>query len=250
MEIITSQDNKKIKNIVKLKQKKYRDEQARYLVEGYKNVLDSVAARSDLVDFVILSESAYNSVGEKFTGVPCVVAADHVFDKISDTQNSQGVACVNKIVKPDGLPKAERCVYLDRIRDPGNVGTILRSAVASGYDVVLDNCADMYSPKVVRSAMSAVVKCRAYEGVSISELKKSGYEIVVADMNGDSVFTAEHSDKYCVVIGNEAEGVSSEISAAADRLLCIPQENIESLNAGVAAGIMMFALRYVKTCRD
>lgn len=246
MEIITSQDNKKIKNIVKLKQKKYRDEQKLYLIEGYKNVLDSVTARSDLLDYVILSESAYKTVGELFIEYPCVVVTDAVFGKFSDTETSRGVACINKIVMPTGLPKSDRCILLDRVRDPGNVGTILRSAVACGYDIVLNNCADMYSPKVVRSAMSAVVKCNAYEDIPVAALKKSGYEMIVADMHGDNVFTSKHSDKYCVVIGNEAEGVSRDIVSAADRLLCIPQENMESLNAGVAAGIMMFALRYAR----
>lgn len=244
MEIITSQDNKKIKNIIKLKQKKYRDEQKRYLVEGYKNVLDSVAARPELVDSIVLSESAFRARGEEFAEFACVVTSDIVFEKLSDTQNSQGVACVNIIAENSGMPSSDRCIYLDRVRDPGNVGTILRSAVASGYDVVLSGCADIYSPKVVRSAMSAVVKCNVYEDISINALKDRGYEIIAADMRGDSVFKAEHGDKYCVVIGNEADGVSADIIAAADRLLSIPQENIESLNAGVAAGIMMFALRY------
>lgn len=244
METIKSQDNKTIKNIAKLKLKKYRDECGEYIAEGFKNVLDTCAARPDLVVCVVMSESAYRKYGERFSEHKNIVVADDVFVKLADTESSQGIICVSKKPSFESASISEQCIFLDRVRDPGNVGTILRTAVACGYDVVLNNCADIYSPKVVRSAMSAVVKCKTYEHISVKELKKLGYEIIVADMSGESVFVSAHGTKYCVVIGNEAEGVSEEISKQADKLLSIPQENMESLNAGVAAGVMMFALKY------
>ena len=243
MEIITSFDNKTVKRIGKLKQKKYREEYGEFFVEGYKNVLDTCAASPNLVKYVVLSESAYGKFCEEFSDYETVVMADNVFDKIAETQNSQGVLSVNSI--PDRVfPRAKACVLLDRVRDPGNVGTILRTAVACGYDVVVNNCADIYSPKVVRSAMSAIVKCNIGSDIAPSELKAHGYELIVADMRGENVFFAKHSDKYCIVVGNEAEGVSEQIKNFADKLLAVPQENIESLNAAVAAAVMMFALKY------
>ncbi|MBD5132316.1 MAG: RNA methyltransferase [Clostridiales bacterium] len=241
MEIITSTDNKTVKRLNKLKQKKYRDEYGEFFVEGYKNVLDTCAAGAE-VRYVVLSQSAYRAFGEKFADHSVVVLGDGLFDKITETQNSQGVLCVCA-ASPSAFPQNNRVVLLDRVRDPGNVGTILRTAVAFGYDVVLNNCCDVYSPKVVRSAMSAVVKCRIGRDISPDKLKRSGYELIVADMDGENITSANCADKYCIVIGNEADGVSDEIMKLADKKISIPQDNIESLNAAVAAAIMMFELK-------
>lgn len=243
MEIITSPDNKTVKRIGKLKQKKYRAEYGEFFVEGYKNVLDTCSAAPELVKCVVLSASAYAKFGDKFSDCETVVVEDGLFDKLTETENGQGVLSINAIPK-SAFPRANACILLDRVRDPGNVGTILRTAVACGYDVVANNCADIYSPKVVRSAMSAIVKCNIGTDIDTAELKAHGYELIVADMHGENVFAAEHSDKYCIVIGNEAEGVSEDIIQSADRRLSVPQENIESLNAAVAAAVMMFALKY------
>lgn len=243
MEIIVSADNKTVKRIGKLKQKKYRDETGEYFAEGYKNVFDTFSARPELVRSIVMSESAFRSDGSEFSPFSPTVLSDRLYEKITETESARGVLA---IVRKDELsfPEKNRCVLLDRVRDPGNVGTIIRTAVACGYDVVLNDCADVYSPKVVRSAMSAIVNCGISSEIPCARLKSSGYEIIVADMKGDNIFEAEKPDKYCVVIGNEGDGVCGEILACADRLLSIPQENIESLNAAVAAGIMMFGLRY------
>lgn len=243
MEVIKSADNRTVKHIAKLKDKKYRDEYGEFFAEGYKNVIDTVAVRSDLVKNVVLSESAYSEFGEEFTDFSVTVLADNVFDKITDTKSCQGVLAVIK--KPQAaMPKQECCILLDRVRDPGNVGTILRTAVACGYDVVLNNCSDVYSPKVVRSAMSAVVKCNIGMDILPEEIKKAGYSLIVADMKGDNVFGEKIDGKYCIVVGNEAEGVSEQIKSQADKLLSLPQSNMESLNAAVAASVMMFVLKF------
>ncbi|MDE6200863.1 MAG: RNA methyltransferase [Clostridiales bacterium] len=243
MEIIKSADNRTVKHISKLKDKKYRDEYNEFFAEGYKNVLDTVTARPELVKSVVLSESSYADCGEKFCDFNTVVIADNVFDKITDTKTCQGVLCVMQ--KPKSvLPKSDCCIMLDRVRDPGNVGTILRTAVACGYDVMANNCADVYSPKVIRSAMSAAVKCNIGVDISVDDIKKSGYSLIVADMHGENVFKSNCGGKYCIVVGNEAEGVSDEIKAQADKLLALPQSNMESLNAAVAAAVMMFVLKF------
>lgn len=243
MEIIRSADNKTVKHINKLKIKKYRDKYDEFIAEGYKNVLDTCKAKPKLVKYVVFGETAYAKYGAEFGELPAVVVDDKLFAKLAETQSSQGVLSVHK--KPNAVfPKSEACILLDRVRDPGNVGTVLRTAVACGYDVVLNNCADAYSPKVVRSAMSAVVKCNIGIDIEPSALKKAGYSIIVADMYGKNVFEAAHVDKYCIVIGNEADGVSHDIADIADASLCVPQSGIESLNAAVAAAVMMFALKY------
>lgn len=249
MEVITSFNNAFVKRIAKLAQKKYRDECGEFLVEGYRNVSDTAGFAPKSVHAVILSLSAYETYGQEFKDFNVTVVSDAVMQKMSATETSQGVLSVNAQKKSE-TPTGSKCILLDRVRDPGNVGTVLRTALAAGYDVILNNCADLYSPKVVRSAMSAVLKCRIAFDMSVSDIKALGYDVIVADMGGTSVFDApSKSGKYCIVIGNEADGVSREIKDSADSVLSIPQKGIESLNAAVAAGIMMYALGYMRRDR-
>lgn len=241
METVTSPDNKTVKRLARLKQKKYRDEYGEFFVEGYRNALDTCTARPDSVRAVLISESKCADMRADFAAFPITVVSDAVFAKISETESSQGVISVH-VVPPSVFP-CRRCVLLDRVRDPGNVGTILRTAVALGYDVVANNCADVYSPKVTRSGMSALLKCNIGLNISAAELKAHGFELIAADMDGKNVAMAEPPrEKYCIVIGNEANGICDEIRALSDRTVCVPQRGIESLNAAVAAGILMYAL--------
>ena len=244
MEIISSLNNALVKRINKLKIKKYRDEYGEFFAEGYKNVLDSVAARRDLLKSVVLSERAYGEFGQDFADCPITVVTEQVYGKITDTEGAQGVLAVFSCPKNvfDGS-NAQNLVLLDRIRDPGNVGTILRTCCAFGYGVVLNNCCDPYSPKVVRSAMSAVLKCDIFVDISADNIISNGYELIAADMNGEMLDAIVKPDgKFCIVVGNEADGVSGEIINKCSRTVRIPQKNIESLNAAIAAAIVMYAL--------
>ncbi|MCM1367411.1 MAG: RNA methyltransferase [Roseburia sp.] len=243
MDIITSTSNRLFKHITKLKQKKYRDESGEFYIEGARNVFDTFSAAPDSVCAIVLSERAYAEHAERVSSCEVYVMADALMDKLSDTQSCQGVISVNKIPRYE-FPTGERCLLLDRVRDPGNVGTILRTAVACGYDVVLNDCADVYSPKVTRSGMSALLKCRIGANIPHGDIKNS-YELIAADIGGGDLFkTSAPRGKYCIVIGNEANGVAQEIINDCDRVISIPQSNIESLNAAVAAGIMMYTLKY------
>lgn len=241
MEIITSPENKIVKRLVRLKQKKYRDEYGEFFAEGYRNTLDTCIARPDAVRAVLVAESKYEEIREAFSAFDITVLSDALFAKISETESCQGVIGI-LAVPPSVFPRG-RCVLLDRVRDPGNVGTILRTAVALGYDVVANNCADVYSPKVTRSGMSALIKCNIAFDIPVTELIAAGYELIAADMSGESVVTAAPPrEKFCIVIGNEANGICDDIRALADRTVCVPQRGVESLNAAVAAGILMYAL--------
>lgn len=244
MEIITSPSNQTVKRIIKLKNKKYRDEAGEFIVEGKRNVLDTATAAPSSVKLIVFSESGYGAHGGDFSAFPCVVLSDTVFEKAADTETAQGVLSVNS-VPSFSFPYENAFVLLDRVRDPGNVGTILRTCCACGYDVVLNNCCDILSPKVVRSSMSAILKCNIGIDIDCQTLKANGYELIAADMGGDSVFGASRpSGKYCIVIGNEGDGISEQVKSCCDRVLSIPMQNIESLNASVAAAVMMYALRY------
>lgn len=254
MEIIRSYENKKVKHASKLKDKNYRSECAQYFAEGLKWVSDALktSSTSDIVDYILIKEtkiSEYSGIISDFDRVYAV--SDNIFDKISDTKNNQGLLAVLNIKKNRGVPSGNRILYLDRIRDPGNMGTIIRTACAAGYsEIVCDDCVDPYNPKVVRSCMSAVLHVDIYpaESVPIELLKEKGYTVMAADADGKNVFElSELPDKAVLVIGNEAEGVSKDIAARADTFVAIPMSgDIESLNAAVSAAILMYNLKNYK----
>ncbi len=242
--IITSLENSIVKSIGKLKDKKYRDESGKYLIEGYRSVKDSLPYLEEYS--LILSESAVEKFGnefEKFT-----VVSDIIIKKISDTPQTQGVLCIAK--KPYNAPKFLHtyALFLDRIRDPGNMGTIIRTALATGFtDIYCCDCVDVYNPKVVRSAMSAVSRVKIFDvdELFVDKLKTNGYKLVCADMDGESIFTSDFSNqKIALVIGNEANGVSDYLREISDKIISLPMEETESLNAGVCASIMMYQIKY------
>ena len=244
--IITSKENSFLKTIVKLKEKKYRDEFNKYVVEGYRAVKDSLPFLSE--PQLLLSESAYEKFASYFEGKTLNVCADNLFDRVCDTENAQGVMCVaeKKNVVPDY--KAEYVLLLDRIRDPGNMGTIIRTALATGFtDIYCVGCVDPYNPKTVRSTMSAVSKVNLFDADEnyVNFLKQKGYKVFSADMGGKNVFDAEFSfEKCCLVIGNEANGICESIITSSDEVLCLPMCDGESLNAGVSAAVLMYQLRF------
>lgn len=243
--MITSQDNNLIKKITKLASKKYRDEYNSFVIEGFRSVKDSLSLLD--VEKIVLSESAELKYGAEFDNYE--VVSDKIFTKICNTENAQGViAVVSKTINNN--IDSDYCLFLDRVRDPGNMGTILRTAVACGFNTVYCNdCVDVYNPKVVRSSMSAIAKLDIF---SVNEdildtLKTKGFAIVCAHMNGDDVFKSSVGfQKICLVAGNEANGVSDLVINKADKIVSLPMENIESLNVSVATAVIMYQLKYNK----
>ncbi len=245
MDLITSLSNNLIKKASSLQEKKFRDNNGLFLIEGYRNVKDCIGLVT--IENILLSQSATKKYGEDF--VEYTIVADNVFEKISSTSNSQGVVAIAKITakKPSF---SDYCLFLDRIRDPGNLGTILRTAVACGFsDVYCYSCVDLYNPKVVRSSMSAITKLNVIETDEdvLSRLCANGYEILCADMDGEDLFKIEiESKKICLIIGNEANGVSDSVRSKSTKTVSLPMQNIESLNAGVCASVMMYQIKYNK----
>lgn len=246
MDIIVSTDNSKVKNVCRLKDKKYRRQQNRFVIEGYRNVKDS--ADHVVIDDIFMSESAFCKFGNEFP--QCIVCADNVFAKIADTDNSQGIIAVACI--PNRKPDYEKsCIILDHLSDPGNLGTILRSCLATGFvNVINIGGVEFFNPKVVRSAMSALCRLNLIEVDSfdiVAMLKSKDYYVLCADMNGSNVFDCEcNSDKIALIIGNEANGVSDVAVDVADKVVSLPMNEIESLNAAVCASVMMYQLKYNK----
>lgn len=246
--IITSLDNATVKSVAKLRNKKYRDEQGKYLIEGLRSVKDSFPYLSE--PLLVFSESGFAQYGDGFENCEKIVCTDTVFNKIADTENSQGIICVAK--KQSVMPNfaCDRALFLDRVRDPGNMGTIIRTALAVGFnDIYCRDCVDVYNPKVVRSAMSAVSRVNTYEVDEqfLSSLKENGYTVLCADMQGESIFEYNiTSEKVCLVLGNEANGVDDSVLLQSDTVISLPMQEAESLNVGVCASVMMYQLRYAK----
>lgn len=244
--VITSVDNQKIKTIRALKEKKYRDELGKYHIEGYRVVKDSLDYLSE--PELIFSESSFNKYADEFPGRPHIVVADGVFAKLCNTENNQGVICVANIKKATPDYSAEYALFLDRIRDPGNMGTIIRTALATGFiDVYCYDCVDCYNPKVVRSAMSAISRVNIFKSdeSTLTQLKENGYTIISADMGGANAFKYEKKlKKVCLCIGNEANGLSDNVITVSDEVLCLPMLSGESLNAGVSASVLMYLLAF------
>lgn len=239
--ILTSADNAKVVEVTKLLDKKYRKSTGLYVIEGERLVRDAVNYGAQISN-VFVKESAQH----KFAFENQIVVADKVFAKMSDTVSSQGVlAVVKKPQTPCGLPKGN-CLILDGLQDPGNVGTLVRTAAACGFtDIFAVNTVDMFSPKVLRSAMSAHFCVNIRQTDSLPEVFQSlsGFQIVAADMDGSSIFSTELKHKVAVVLGNEGNGLSDFSKEHCDIVVSLPmQNNFESLNVAVAGSVIMYQI--------
>jgi TrmH family RNA methyltransferase len=243
--MIVSRQNERVKQIRALKQKKFRTESGLYLVEGVKSVVEVLKSTHQVVTVVGTGETLGKIPSDLLMGVEAIEVSNSVFESISDEVTPQGVLAVVKMPKYELTSPKNSCILSDGVSDPGNIGAIIRTAAASGYtEVYFINSADPYSPKAVRSSMSGLFKVKTYFGDRDSVLKAIDCPLVVATMEGESVFTYNAPEKFCLVIGNEANGVSDEVKKIAEQKVSIPMQNgVESLNASVSAGILMYLLK-------
>lgn len=237
MDIIISEDNKQFKYACKLKDKKYRDLNGEYLIEGVRGIADTP---DEYIKAVFAVEGFNDS---RINDAKIVYLSQKLMDKLSLT-DSGATAIAIAAKKQENEFSSNHVLYLDRIRDPGNMGTIIRTAVAAGYEIVCDDCVDVYNPKVVRSCVSALGKARLHIGNFIDILAEKGYNIIGAAMNGVTVFGSDKPQRLCLVIGNEAEGISQAIIDKCDSICSVPMQNMESLNAAVCAGILMYYYKF------
>lgn len=244
--LITSSQNEGLKNLRKLiRDKKTRREQSLFVCEGVTLVKDIPGSFS--VDRVFVKESKQDELSfitDKYRE-NTVYVKDELFDSVCDTVTPSGILAVVRIPKKALNVSGDTVLLLDGISDAGNLGTIIRSAAARGIrSVLLVDCADAYSPKAVRSAMSGtfyvdVTECTHEEAFGLLQ----GYDIVALDMGGDSVFDYSRKGKIAIAVGNEAHGISEEVKLHAKTILAIPMTNtVESLNAAVSISIAMFII--------
>ena len=254
MQIITSKNNEFVKEIKKLKENKYRDQNKQFIVEGIKMVAEAIEEKAD-INTIVVCEDCINdgSIDKKLlyeiAKFNCIYVNEKVFNIITDVTNPQGIlAVINQNRKNNEIDyTADFIVALDGIQDPGNLGTILRTADSANLKqlIVSNETADCYNSKVVRSTMGGIFRVNVIREnnlvESLKQLKQQGFEIVVTSLEtNNSIYNISYNKKV-VVIGNEANGVSKEVLELADKKVKIPMlGKTESLNAGVAAGIMIY----------
>lgn len=237
--VITSKSNPTIKEIAKLHDKKCRREQGLYLVEGIKPVSECKSAGCKIFKIICTESLAPNYP-------QALVVSEDVFGSISAEKTPQGVIAVVKMPQNELKAPSNSCILLDRLQDPGNLGTIIRTANAAGYpEIYLINCTDPYSPKAVRASMSGIFFTNIYQGSEEQILELLGKTpLISADMHGENIFEFNPPEKYCLCIGNEGSGISDVIKTKSNYKVKIPMaETCESLNAAVSAGIAMYVLK-------
>lgn len=240
--MIQSVNNKTIKDLVKLKNKKTRDEKRLFLVDGFHMVEE--AKKAGLCDLVISTDESLEGQDK------VLVVSDSVMEKLSYTKTPQPIMAVSH--KKDNILKHyDRVLILDGVQDPGNLGTILRSALAFGFKqiVMSPDCVDLYNDKALRSTQGAVFHLdivRDDLSHVIPELQKLGVRVIATSLhNASSIDDIKSTDKMAFVMGNEGNGVRDETIAMSDASLYIPIDTMESLNVGVAAGIVMYTFKEV-----
>ena len=244
MKIITSPNNEKIKVIRSLSDKKARTKHSLFIVEGANLVGDMPLGYAKELYVAESKAEKLQPICEKL-GIEPTIVVDFVFDKLTDTVTSQGIVAVCSLPVQKEI-KGDVVMVLDGISDAGNMGTIIRTAVAMGIeDFITINCVDPYSPKVVRSSMGGVYYANIVPFSYASACDAlAQYKVAILDMGGENVFDYTPSVPLALVVGNEAHGVSKEMRERADQVLAIPMygNKIESLNAGVSASIVLSAI--------
>ncbi len=268
MEIITSRQNKTISLLASLQKKKAREEEKTFIFDGIKLFSEAVKSGAEIICAVINSDCA-DSVSEKLLSlygidifsldIKILYAIPSVFERLTDEKSPEGLVCAAKfmenihrdILSGDELEieKDEKILMLESVRDPKNIGAIIRSARAFNVDRIImsSDCADIYSSKTVRASMGNIFSMKIDRVESIPEaicrIREIGREVYGAalDESARKLGHDEFASDSVVVIGNEGHGLTRESIEAATGSVYIPMaEGVESLNAGVAASVLMW----------
>lgn len=254
MQTITSKDNELIKHIRKLKDKKYRDESNEYVVEGVKLVEEAVKENAKIKQIIVCEDTTRTyeiptHIMLEIAKYECISVSDKIFNIITQVTNPQGIMAIIEKNTPNAQIDYTQdiIVVLDDVQDPGNLGTILRTVDSIGLNqiIVSKGTADAFNSKVVRSTMGAIFRIKIIEvenlAQAIKEMRKHHFKLMVTSLQTKNSIYDIDFNKKIIVIGNEANGVSKEIQDMADEKAKIPMlGRTESLNASVAAGVVMY----------
>jgi TrmH family RNA methyltransferase len=254
MREITSSTNPLVKELRALvTSKKARQESGTFIIEGRRGIDTLLAheSRPYKLEMLVVSKDGHSDIFLP-DSIDTIVLPDFVFAKISDVKNAQGIlGVVRHTPAPfEFFPDTGRYLLLDAIRDPGNLGSLIRSAVGAGFDGILlhGNCVEPFNPKVIRSTMGTFAFCNIWtiSRGDIDRLLATGYELcVTTGHDGDTLYETRFGRKTVLAVGSEAHGVSDELMELAAKKITIPlAKECESLNAAVAGSICMFQIRY------
>lgn len=243
MEVIRSTDNAKVKFWNNLKQKKYRDQHQLFIIQQKHLIQEALAVNA--LDTLIVREGVENI----FKCNP-VYVSDHVMKKLSENVSLNDYIGICHIRQDRLFDHITSAVVLEDLQDPGNVGTIIRTALSFGYDTVLmtKGCADIYNEKTIQASQGAIFHMNLIR-MDLPEiyhyLRKNEIQIIATDLHQANWLTqCERSEKYAIVLGNEGKGLSEQACQLADQRIKIEMEHFESLNVAVAGAICMYDLKY------
>ena len=255
MEVITSRNNPKITDAAKLKQKKFRDASGLFYFEGKKLLCEALDAKAP-IKTLFYTEKNSSFVASLPSGFEKIPVSESVYEKLTDENSPSGLFCV--ISHLDRI-KFLRKIYKDEeivspfiaisVRDPGNLGTIIRNAIALGVGelILSSDCADVYNPKTVRAAMGALFRLKIYvveEELTLpSSLAEHGFDVYGATLHTNSVSLTdiENDKNICYAVGNEGHGLSPEFVEKCSGCVTIPMtRGAESLNVSLAATVLMW----------
>lgn len=262
MQIITSENNPLIKDIKSLKIKKYREQNRLFFIEGIKFIEEALTSDEDIKS-IIISETVQkdgkiqgiiHKIKQKERKTRLYSVPDNILKQLSDTETPQGIIAVVKMKNYDLVEIMNRnkknnlFVILDAVQDPGNMGTIIRTADAADFDAIIatKGCVDFYNPKVLRSTMGSIFHIPVINANDLSQLitnlKSKSIKIYASHLNAQKYFyDLDMSKDTAIIIGNEANGISDQTASLADELIKIPMPGkAESLNASIAAGILIY----------
>lgn len=254
---VSSKDNKNIKLVRQLKKKSFRYENRMFFAEGKKMVLEAVEFAKANLCFVVVSETFFEENSDAVMRLDkevekILVVGDNVFNDISDTETPQGILGVISMPEDEFTLSQDtsEVLVLDGVSEPGNMGTVIRTAEALGYEgiYIMKGSADIYSPKTVRSTMGSLFRMKFRTNCDIDDvlaLKESGFSVIATTPMGDRALEEfQRPEKIAVVVGNEAHGICDEILSKADfRVKITMSGRAESFNAAVAAGIVLHWLK-------
>lgn len=247
METLSSLKNPRVQQWRSLKERKVRKETGLFLVEGRKMVSEALASAFP-VETILCDMAQAENYASLLNQGDVALMPSHVLAAVCDTKTPQGIAAV---VRMGTVPRlGKRLVALDGVQDPGNVGTILRTADCAGMEGLLlsEQCADIFSPKVLRATMGSIfrmpVEVTGDLPGRLASLRRQGYSVLSSQLDGTPFYQRQGiGECYVLVVGNEGNGVSLPVQQQATHRLRLPMRGgAESLNAAVAAGIMMYEL--------
>lgn len=246
--MITSRQNDQVKAWIKLNRKKEREKTGLFIVEGFHLVEEAIKSKLTIKELII-AEKIENNLPSYVNNYQHTIVADEISEDIADTETTQGIFAIVQMPSKKEMTHS-KVLLLDEVQDPGNVGTMIRSADAAGFTQVIcgKGTVDPYNPKVLRSGQGSHFHLDiqlADLNEAILELQKQGITVYGTDLSKDSIDykTESSQDKLAIMVGNEGNGVKKHLLELVDRTLHIPIKGLaESLNVAIAASILMFHL--------